>query len=56
MVGSGGGVGYYLWNMANVGLYENAFAAMVIIGIIGLVMFKGAELIERRLSKWMGML
>ena len=56
MVGvSGGGVGFIIYQMANVGRYEEMFAGMIIIGFLGFITVGSASLIERRVSKWMGM-
>lgn len=56
MVGvSGGGVGFYIRAMAEVGRYDDMFAGMIVIGILGFITVGGASYIERRVSKWMGM-
>jgi ABC-type nitrate/sulfonate/bicarbonate transport system permease component len=41
--------------MASVGRFEEVFAGMIIIGILGFITVGSASLIERRVSKWMGM-
>jgi NitT/TauT family transport system permease protein len=56
MVGvTGGGVGFYILSMASVGRYADMFAGMIVIGILGFITVGSASLIERRVSKWMGM-
>lgn len=57
MLGSvGGGVGYYIYNMAyQAGMYDRVFAGMVVIGLLSVLTTGAAELFERRLYKWMGM-
>lgn len=56
MVGvSGGGVGSYIYRMASVGRYDDMFAGMIVIGILGFITVGGASYIERRVSRWMGM-
>ena len=51
----GGGVRHYIWAMASVGRFEEVFAGMIIIGILGFITVGAASKIERRVSKWMGM-
>lgn len=51
----GGGVGHYILAMASVGRFEEVFAGMIIIGILGFVTVGAASYIERRVSKWMGL-
>lgn len=56
MVGvSEGGVGFYILAMAQVGRFEEMFAGMIVIGILGFLTVGGASYIERRVSKWMGL-
>ncbi len=56
MVGvTGGGVGFYIKAMSDVGRYEEMFAGMIIIGFLGFVTVGSASRIERRVSRWMGM-
>lgn len=52
---TGGGVGFYIKAMADVGRYEEMFAGMIIIGLLGFITVGSASKIERRVSKWMGM-
>lgn len=47
-----GGLGYYIWAMAEVGLFDNMFAGMVAIATIGYAMSFSIEIIEKRLRKW----
>jgi NitT/TauT family transport system permease protein len=51
----GGGVGFYILAMAQVGRYEEMFAGMIVIGFLGFVTVYVVSKIERRVSKWMGM-
>jgi len=52
----GGGVGYYIYNMAyQAGMFERMYAGMLVIGLLSVLTTGVAELIERRLYKWMGM-
>jgi NitT/TauT family transport system permease protein len=56
MVGvGGGGVGWYIRNMANIGRFEEMFAGMIVIGFLGFITVGSANYIERRVSKWLGM-
>jgi ABC-type nitrate/sulfonate/bicarbonate transport system permease component len=55
MIGAkGGGVGLYILNQANIGRYENMFAGMVVIAILGLLSVEVAGYIERYTAKKMG--
>jgi NitT/TauT family transport system permease protein len=52
----GGGVGYYIWNMANqYGMYDKMYAGMLVIGLLSVLTTGVAALFERRLTRWMGM-
>jgi ABC-type nitrate/sulfonate/bicarbonate transport system permease component len=51
----GGGVGFIIWQMAQVGRYEDMFAGMIVIGVLGFLTVGAASYIERRVSKWMGL-
>jgi len=52
-----GGLGFYIHIMSDdFGLYENVFAGMFFIGIIGFLMITAVTYIERRLSRWAGIL
>lgn len=50
-----GGIGYYLSTMATNGLWPNAFAALVIIAILGLVTTGLAEYVHKVIIRRMGM-
>jgi len=48
-----GGLGFYIHVMSqDYGLYENVFAGMFLIGIIGFLMVTIVTYLERRLSRW----
>ncbi len=50
MVGvKGGGLGVYIWAMAEIGRFDSVFAGMVVIGLIGLALTGGMGYVERRL-------
>lgn len=52
----GGGVGLYIYNMAFQGaLYDFMYAGMMVIGLLSVMTTGVAEMLERRLSRWMGM-
>jgi NitT/TauT family transport system permease protein len=51
-----GGLGLYIWDMSIVGMWDKVFAGMILIGIIGFLMVTGVSFLERRISKWAGML
>jgi len=52
----GTGVGYYLWLSAvSINQYEYTYATMIVIGLLGILTTGVAELIEKRVSRWMGM-
>lgn len=50
-----GGIGYYLSTMATNGLWSNAFAAIVIIAILGIVTTGLAEYVHKVITRRMGM-
>lgn len=50
-----GGIGYYLSTMATNGLWPNAFAAIVVIAILGILTTGLAEYIHKVISRRMGM-
>jgi NitT/TauT family transport system permease protein len=52
----GGGLGVYIHSMSDIGRFDNVFAGMFIIGIIGFLMVTTVTYIERRLSRWAGIL
>jgi len=52
-----GGLGFYIHVMSeDFGLYANVFAGMFLIGIIGFLMITTVSYIEKRLSRWAGIL
>jgi NitT/TauT family transport system permease protein len=56
MLGSvGGGVGYYIFAMAPIGLYDYMFAGMAVVGLLGVLTTGMAGLVENWLYRWMGM-
>jgi NitT/TauT family transport system permease protein len=56
MVGSyGGGVGYFINDMAIRGDFDLMYAGMIVIGMLGILTTGVASLIEGRLSRWAGM-
>ena len=52
----GGGLGLYIILMSSVGMFENVFAGMILIGTLGFLMVMSMTYIERRLSRWAGAL
>jgi ABC-type nitrate/sulfonate/bicarbonate transport system permease component len=56
MVGNyGGGVGFFINDMAVRGQFEFMYAGMIVIGLLGILTTGVASMFGRRLSKWMGM-
>lgn len=56
MVGNyGGGIGWFINNMASRGQFEFMFAGMIMIGLLGTLTTGMAGMFEGRLSRWMGM-
>lgn len=52
----GGGVGRYIYMMAyEPGYYDRMYAGMLVIGLLSVLTTGVAELIERRMYRWMGM-
>jgi NitT/TauT family transport system permease protein len=51
----GTGVGYYVLLSASEGKYDFMFATMLVIGLLSILTAGVAELIEKRVSRWMGM-
>ncbi|HUT27955.1 MAG TPA: ABC transporter permease [Methanomassiliicoccales archaeon] len=51
----GGGVGQYIYFKSNIGRYDQVFAGLIVIAILGLVTTELSGYIERRVSKRMGM-
>jgi len=50
-----GGIGYYLSEQATAGYWPSAFAAIVIIAILGLITAGLADYIHKAITKRMGM-
>jgi NitT/TauT family transport system permease protein len=49
MVGvKGGGLGVYIWSMAEVGRFDAVFAGMILIGLLGMLLTGAMGLVERR--------
>ena len=46
------GLGYFIWNMGDLGLYAEMVAGMVVIGVIGYIMNISILLLQKRLIKW----
>ena len=56
MVGNyGGGVGFFINDMALRGQFDFMYAGMIVIGLLGTLTTGVASLFEGRLSRWMGM-
>jgi NitT/TauT family transport system permease protein len=51
----GSGLGNYIWTWADIGQFDKVYAGMIVVGILSVLTMLFAELIERRISKWMGM-
>ena len=52
----GTGVGYYVWLSAlSYGRFDYTYATMIVIGLLSILTTGVAELLERRVSRWMGM-
>lgn len=52
----GGGVGYYIYNMAfQPAYFDRMYAGMLVIGLLSVLTTGVAGVIERRLYRWMGM-
>jgi len=51
----GGGLGIYILSMSDVGRFENVFAGMILIGVLGFIIMLIMTQLERRLSRWAGM-
>jgi len=51
---SGTGVGYYVWLSADYSRYDFMYATMLVIGLLSILTTGVAELIEKRVSRWMG--
>jgi NitT/TauT family transport system permease protein len=52
----GTGVGYYVWlSGVSYGRWDYTYATMLVIGLLSILTTGVAELIEKRVSRWMGM-
>lgn len=50
------GVGYYVWASAfSYSMYDYTYATMLVIGLLGVLTTGVAEVLEKRVSRWMGM-
>ncbi len=50
------GVGYYVWTSAfSYSMYDYTYATMLVIGLLGVLTTGVAEVLEKRVSRWMGM-
>ncbi len=57
MVGvRGGGLGFYIWTMGEIGRFDNVFAGMIVIGLVGWAMIRAMGYLEQRLSAWRGVI
>ncbi len=46
------GLGYYIWNMGDLGRYAEMVAGMIVIGVVGYVMNISVLLFQKRFIKW----
>jgi ABC-type nitrate/sulfonate/bicarbonate transport system permease component len=46
------GLGYFIWNMGDLGRYAEMIAGMIVIGVIGYIMNISILLLQRRFIKW----
>lgn len=46
------GLGYFIWNMGDLGRYAEMVAGMIVIGVIGYIMNISILLLQKRLIKW----
>lgn len=46
------GLGYFIWNMGDLGRYAEMVAGMIVIGIIGYIMNISILLLQKRFIKW----
>jgi len=51
----GGGVGQYIIFKTQVGRYDQVFAALIVIAILGLLTTEFSGYVEKKVSKWMGL-
>lgn len=50
MLAGGTGLGYFIWDSYNAGLLTNVLAAILVIGVIGLLLDRALDLLARKLS------
>jgi len=55
IIAQGGGVGQYIIFKNEIGQYDYMFAGMIVIAILGLLTTELSGVVERRVSKWMGL-
>ncbi len=48
------GLGYFIWNMGDLGRYAEMVAGMIVIGVIGYIMNISILLLQKRFIKWAG--
>jgi NitT/TauT family transport system permease protein len=46
------GLGYFIWNMGDIGRYSEMVAGMIVIGVIGYIMNISILLLQKRFIKW----
>ncbi len=46
------GLGYFIWNMGDIGRYAEMVAGMIVIGVIGYIMNISILLLQKRFIKW----
>jgi ABC-type nitrate/sulfonate/bicarbonate transport system permease component len=46
------GLGYFIWNMGDLGRYAEMVAGMIVIGVVGYIMNISILLLEKRFIKW----
>jgi ABC-type nitrate/sulfonate/bicarbonate transport system permease component len=46
------GLGYFIWNMGDLGRYSEMIAGMIVIGVLGYIMNVSILLLQRRFIKW----
>jgi NitT/TauT family transport system permease protein len=46
------GLGYFIWNMGELGRYAEMVAGMIVIGVIGYLMNSSILLFQKRFIRW----
>ena len=46
------GLGYFIWNMGDLGRYAEMVAGMIVIGVIGFIMNISILILQKRVIKW----